>query len=85
MVNDADSVRWMVFFCHSEGRDKDEQDFPKVDLWYPNREASIEAGTRVLEQLKERGDDRDWRAVGFPDPFRVASGHYSGGLWVIPS
>ena len=84
-MRDTDSVRWMITFYHSEGRSRDEPDFPKVEFWHPDEKASMEAGARVLRELKERGDTRDWMAVGHPDPFKVGSGEHPGGQWILPS
>ena len=83
-MNNMDAVRWMVIFFHSEGEARDESDFPEVDFWYPNKKASMEAGARVLQELKDRGDHREWRAVGHPDPFKVGSGEHPGGQWMLP-
>ena len=83
-MSDSDSIRWMVTFFHSEGRRQDEPDFPKVDFWYPTKKASMEAGARVLQELKDRGDNRDWKAAGHPDPFAVGSGEHPGGQWILP-
>ena len=83
-MGDMDTVRWMLTFYHSEGGSRDEPDFPRVDLWHPNEKASMEAGARVLRELKERGDNRDWKAAGHPDPFAVGSGQHPGGQWILP-
>ena len=83
-MKDVTSVRWMVTFYHSEAGSRDEPDFPKVDFWHPNKKASMEAGARVLRELKERGDNRDWKAAGHPDPFVVGSGQHPGGQWILP-
>ena len=83
-MNDMDSVRWMVTFFHSEGGSRDEPDFPQVEFWNPNKKASMEAGARVLQELKDRGDNRDWKAVGHPDPFKVGVGQHPGGQWILP-
>ena len=84
-MNDLDSVRWMVIFYHSEGGFHDEPDFPKVDFWHPSKKASMEAGARVLRELKDLGDTRDWKAAGHPDPFKVGSGQHPGGQWILPA
>ena len=73
-MDGVDSIRWMLTFYHSEGGFRDEPDFPEVEFWHPSKRTSMEAGARVLLELKERGDTRDWRAVGHPDPFKVGSG-----------
>ena len=83
-MNDTTPVRWMLTFFHSEGGARDEPDFPKVDFWHATRKASMEAGARVLKELKERGDERDWKAAGFPDPYETASVIYPNGQWVLP-
>ena len=84
-MDDLDSVRWMVIFYHSEGGFHDEPDFPKVDFWHPSKKASMEAGARVLRELKDLGDTRDWKAAGHPDPFKVGSGQHPGGQWILPA
>ena len=83
-MNHLENVRWMLTFYHSQGSWKEEADFPRVDFWHPSKKASMEAGDRVLRELKERGDTRDWCAVGHPDPFKVGSGQHSGGQWILP-
>lgn len=77
-------VRWMVTFGHSEGGSRTERDFPGYDFWHTNKEASIVEGKRVLKELTLRGDNRDWYAAGYPDPFEVGSGKHSGDSWIIP-
>ena len=44
----------------------------------------MKAGARVLQELKDRGDQRDWKVAGHPDPFYANSIHYPGGPWVLP-
>ena len=83
-MSEVDTVRWMVTFFHSGGRSKDEPSFPEVEFWHPNKKASMEAAARVLQELKERGDQRDWIAVGHPDPFKVGNGEHPGGQWMLP-
>ena len=83
-MNDMGSVRWMLTFYHSEGSWKEAPDFPDVAFWHPSEKASMEAGARVLRELKERGDTRDWKAVGHPDPLKVGSGEHPGGQWILP-
>ena len=83
-MKDVDPVRWMLTFYHSGGSFRDERDFPKVNFWHPNRGALVEVGARVLQELKDRGDTRDWRAVGHPAPFAVGSGQHPGGQWIFP-
>ena len=83
-MDGVDSIRWMLTFYHSEGGFRDEPDFPEVEFWHPSKRTAMEAGARVLQELKERGDTRDWRAVGHPDPFKVGSGEHPGGQWILP-
>ncbi len=83
-MSNLENVRWMLTFYHSEGSWKDEADFPRVEFWHPSKEASMKAGARVLQELKDRGDQRDWKAAGHPDPFYANSIHYPGGPWVLP-
>ena len=83
-MKELDSVRWMVTFYHSEGGSRDEPDFPNVEFWHPNKKASMEAGARVLQELKNRGDNRDWKVAGHPDPFAVGSGQHPGDQWILP-
>ena len=80
----AQEIRWMVSFWHSDGRDRDESDFPKVSFWQPNEETARKEAARVLIKLAEqRQDTRDWKAAGHPDPFAVGAGQHPGGQWVL--
>ena len=83
-MNNFESVRWMLTFYHSQGSWKEEADFPQVDFWHPDEKTSQKEAARVLRELKERGDTRDWRAAGHPDPFKVGSGQHPGGQWILP-
>ena len=44
----------------------------------------MKAGARVLQELKARGDQRDWKAAGHPDPFYANTIYYPGGPWLLP-
>ena len=83
-MNNFENVRWMLTFYHSQGSWKEEANFPKVDFWQPDKRTSQKEGARILRELKERGDTRDWQAAGHPDPFKVGSGQHPGGQWVLP-
>ena len=48
-------------------RPRDVEDFPDHSYWHPDRETSIAEGCRVLRELRERGDKRDWVAFSFLD------------------
>ena len=77
-------VRWLVHFLHPEGKDRDEPCFPEIATWQPDEETAMKEAARVLIELVEkRGDDRDWAAVGHPDPFAVGSGQHPGGQWIL--
>ena len=82
-MNDRQETRWMVIFWHSEGSEADEHNFPKVEFWHPDRDTSLGEGERVLRELIARGDDRDWGAAGYPDPFHVGAGLHPGGQWIL--
>ena len=85
MMNGAkDGVRWMVTFWHPDGDRTAEPDFPKVDFWHPDKRTSRMAAARVLWELRERGDTRDWVAAGHPDPFETPSLWYNPGAnWTL--
>ena len=70
-MNGARGVRWMVIFWHPDGNGGTEPDFPDVDFWHPNKWMSQMEAARVLWELRERGDTRDWVAAGYPDPFEA--------------
>ena len=69
-MKEVTSVRWMVTFYHSEGRWRDEPDFPKVSFWHPNKKASMEEGARILQELKDSGDNRGLESSGSSRPPR---------------
>ena len=77
-------VRWMLgFYVKSSGRVRlRELHFPEFEFWHPNRDACEAAGRRVLLELRERGDTRDWLAYGHPDPVEVSEGRHPGGQWL---
>ncbi len=78
------AVRWLLHFWHSNGRDRDEPDFPEVSFWQPDEETARKEAARVLIELAEkRGDDRDWAATSHPDPFAVSSGQIPDGRWAL--
>ena len=64
------TVSWISVFLHSEGDPRDEPDFPKFKFWCPDRETFKAQVERVLSELSDRGDIRDWKPAGFPDPFK---------------
>ena len=64
-------VSWLTLFRHSGGPwNKDEPDFPEFEVSCPDRETSMAQGKRVLSELRDRGDIRDWMAKGYPLPFK---------------
>ena len=82
-MNDMQKTRWMVTFWHSQGDQRTERDFPKIEFWHPDKEVSIAEGKRVLKELISRGDDRDWAVAGHPDPFDVGANRHPGGQWIL--
>ena len=81
-----DGVRWMVSFWHLDGDFTTEPNFPKVDFWHPDKQTSRREGARVLWELRERGDTREWVAAGHPDPLRVPGMWYNPGAnWTLRS
>ena len=84
MMNGAkDGVRWMVTFWHPDGDRTAEPDFPKVDFWHPDKRTSRMAAARVLWELRERGDTREWVAAGYPDPFAVSRLSNHSPVWLL--
>ena len=78
------SVRWMVTFWHSEGNWRDEPDFPQISFWHPSKYASRTEAARVLIELREeRGDERDWIAAGYPDPYQIDPVALPGQRWAL--
>lgn len=76
-------IRWMVSFWHPDGDRTTETDFPQVDFWHPDKRTSRMAAARVLLELRERGDSREWVAAGYPDPFAASRlSHYSP-VWLL--
>ncbi len=83
MTYNADAIRWMVIFWHPDGDRIAEPDFPEVSFWHPNKRTARLAAARVLAELRERGDTRDWVAVGYPDPLEVSVSRHVGGRWIL--
>ena len=83
MRDENASVRWMVTFWHPDGDRTAEPNFPKVDFWHPNKRTSRMAAARVLLELRERGDTREWVAAGHPDPFAVGQFGYISASWTL--
>ena len=83
-MNSQQEARWMITLGHPEGGSQCERDFTSFEFWHPNKESSIVEGKRVLRDLVSRGDEREWYAAGYPDPFKVGSGEHTGGSWIIP-
>ena len=80
-----EAVRWICVFLHSgSGNPHTEEDFPKFDFWCPDRDSSKAQGERVLRELRERGDGRDWMAAGFPDPFKYPELRSTTGWFLDP-
>ena len=83
-MNNHRPVRWMVSFWHPDGDGRDDPDFPKVELWHPDKRSARAEAARVLIELREgRRDERDWVAAGHPDPLAVRAGHHVGGQWIL--
>ena len=76
-------VKWMVSFWHPDGRRATEPDFPQVDFWHPDKRTSRMEAARVLWELRERGDTRDWTASGIPDPWAVGQWGYISAPWTL--
>lgn len=84
MMNGAkDDVRWMVVFLPPDGRRVTDPDFPQVDFWHPDKRTSRIEAARVLWELRERGDTRDWIAAGYPDPLAVGQWGYISTHWTL--
>ena len=77
-------MRWILVFFHSgDETGSDRGDFPKVDFWQPDEATAIAEARRVLQELRARGDGRDWRAAGHPDPYAVAKGRHPIEQWTL--
>ena len=78
------TVRWMLgFYVRRSGRmHLQEPGFPEFEFWHRDRGACESEGRRVLRELRERGDTRDWLAYGHPDPIEVGAGRHPGGQWL---
>ena len=83
MLDENAKVKWMVSFWHPDGDRTAEPDFPKVDFWHPDKRTSRMEAARVLWELRERGDTREWVAVGYPDPFAVGQFGYISASWTL--
>lgn len=84
-MSDTRPVRWFVVFFHSDEDDEsDRGDFPKVEFWQPDEATARAEATRVLQELRDNGDPRDWKAAGHPDPFAVAKGRHRIAQWILP-
>ena len=83
MTDNAHEIRWMVNFWHSDGDRTTEPDFPEAPFWHPNKRTARTAAARVLWELKERGDERDWIASGHPDPVEADVWAYISTAWTL--
>ncbi len=75
----------MLGFFHSGGAGQpyQEADFPKVEFWHEDKEECMAEGRRVLMELLDCGDTRNWVARGHPDPFAVGAGLTRGDQWIL--
>lgn len=76
-------ARWMLSFWHSEGDWRGEAGFPDVEFWQPDNKTARAEAARVLAELRDSGDMRDWVAAGHPDPREVMAGNHFGGQWAL--
>ena len=84
MMSEAESVRWFVIFFHpDEDEESDRGDFPEVSFWQPDEATARAEAKRVLQELRAKGDCREWTAAGHPDPFAVAEGRHRIAQWIL--
>lgn len=87
-MNESLPVRWFVIFIKPEpngGGDVDTPDFPDLEFWHADKESARQEAERVMRELHEQGDDRNWKAVGHPDPLEVARGNHDVDQWIVSS
>lgn len=83
-VAEAESVKWFLVFYHDGEHDEmDHPELPTVDFWQPDRKTAEAEGERVLRELIERGDCRNWTAAAHPDPIMVAKGKHRIAQWLL--
>ena len=83
MADNDNGIRWMVNFWHADGDRTTETDFPEIAFWHPSKWASQVEAARVLWELRERGDERDWIASGHPDPVAGGPWAYIRTSWTL--
>ena len=81
----TDSVRWILVFFHTDEEESERDDFPEVEFWQPDKETAIAEARRVLQELRDRDDCRNWKAAGHPDPYAVAKGRHPIQQWILTS
>ena len=87
-MSEETSIRWFVIFIKpdaEEDRGAVSAGFPDLDFWHENGESAKQEAKRVLDQLRQQGDIRTWKAVGHPDPFEVAKGNHPVDQWILTS
>lgn len=68
------SVRWMLGF-YAEDDDLPSYEFaafPEFEFWQPDGDTAERKATRVLRELFEIDDDREWVAYWVTDPCELA-------------
>ena len=83
MTDKTNDMRWMVNFWHPDGDRTTEPDFPEIAFWHPSKWKSQMEAARVLWELRERGDARDWVASGHPDPVEFGGWAYISTAWTL--
>ena len=85
-MTNINHARWIVgFYVRKEGRSRFYERFPAFESWHEDKKGAIAEGTRVLKELNNAGDTRDWVAFAQPDPIAVTSQYESqqGEQWFI--
>lgn len=73
--------QWIIYFRHSDGTMNDgKQIFPNFTKKHTSQEEARQEAQRILDELKARGDTRDWQATIQPRPSHMGESIHTSDL-----